>query len=84
MKPGYQATAYVSECEVYLEKKHTLTPVKRPHFMCEVGALLSLGQLIGDPGVTVFQIDDAAAVETVFIQQVLHDLIIEMGVDPKV
>ena len=47
---------------------------------------LSLSDLFveGHTRVTVFQIDGAAAVETVFIQQVLHDLVIEMGVDPKV
>ena len=39
---------------------------------------------VGDPGAAVCNMNDAAAAETVFLQLMLHDQIIFVGVDTQV
>ena len=46
--------------------------------------LLSGFQLVGDPGPAVLGIDRAAGAEAVLFQQVLHDMVVGVGVRPQV
>ena len=45
---------------------------------------LILYHVVGDSGLTVCQINDAAAPEAVFVQHMLHHRIVMMGVDAHI